>query len=122
MANLDDFLVALCQRMGWEPTTWRLNVLREMARQEGNVDHLAEMWNPLSTTMPAGGAKDWNSVGVKIYPDMATGVEATALTLEQEGYYPGLLATMEAQSPQSGVEQGLKTWGWQDAGRLSPAG
>jgi hypothetical protein len=93
-----------------------------MARQEGNVDHLAEMWNPLSTTMPAGGAKDWNSVGVKIYPDMATGVEATALTLEQEGYYPGLLATMEAQSPQSGVEQGLKTWGWQDAGRLSPAG
>ena len=122
MANLDDFLVALCQRMGWEPTTWRLNVLREMARQEGNVDHLAEMWNPLSTTMPAGGAKDWNSVGVKIYPDMATGVEATALTLEQEGYYPGLLATMEAQSPQPGVEQGLKTWGWQDAGRLSPAG
>jgi hypothetical protein len=122
MASLDDFLIALCQRMGWEPTTWRLNVLKEMARQEGNVDHLAEMWNPLSTTMPAGGAKDWNSVGVKIYPDMATGVEATALTLEQEGYYPGLLATMEAQSPQSGVEQGLKTWGWQDAGRLSPAG
>ena len=118
MSTLDDFFAALSRRMGWEPTPWRLNVFKTMAQMEGTG---LQAWNPLDTTHPFGAVGNWNSVGVKIYPDMKTGVEATARTL-QEPQYAGLVATMKAESPQPGVEQGLMTWGWQANGQLSPAG
>ena len=44
MATIDAFLVSLCRRMGWEPTTWRLNVLRQMAQNEGNIDKVDQMF------------------------------------------------------------------------------
>jgi hypothetical protein len=38
-------------------------------------------WNPLNTTLDADGATEYNWVGVKNYPDFATGITATVETL-----------------------------------------
>lgn len=43
-------------------------------------------YNPLNTTMPAPGASNFNSVGVKNYPSLAEGVAATAGTLRLAPY------------------------------------
>jgi hypothetical protein len=44
------------------------------------------MWNPLASTHTVVGATKFNSVGVKNYPSLETGLEATAQTL-WGGYY-----------------------------------
>lgn len=41
------------------------------------------LFNPLNTTLPAAGAKDYNSVHVKNYMTYEQGVAATAATLRQ---------------------------------------
>lgn len=46
--------------------------------------------NPLATTEPAQGATQFNSVGVKNYPDYRTGLDATLRTLTN-GYYNGIV-------------------------------
>lgn len=43
-------------------------------------------WNPLDTEMPAEGATNYNSVGVKNYPSSVVGVDATVRTLELQYY------------------------------------
>lgn len=47
-------------------------------------------FNPLATTQPAAGTTEFNSVGVKNYPNYTTGVTATVQTL-QNGYYNGIV-------------------------------
>lgn len=54
-------------------------------------------WNPLNTTQPASGATDYNSVGVKNYPNEAIGVSATIKTLVN-GNYPKILEALRAES------------------------
>ena len=49
--------------------------------------------NPLATTLPWPGASDFNSVGVKNYPDLQSGVAATAQTLT--GGYPAIVADLQ---------------------------
>jgi hypothetical protein len=46
--------------------------------------------NPLNTTQPWPGATNANSVGVKIYPDINAGIQATVQTL-LNGYYPTIV-------------------------------
>ena len=43
-------------------------------------------WNPLATTLPAPGDTQFNSAGVRNYPSLADGIQATVDTLN-EGYY-----------------------------------
>lgn len=78
--------------------------------------------NPLATTQPAAGATVFNSVGVKNYPSAASGVVATAQTL-QNGYYPAIVAALQSGDPVIYTESGpggsnatsiiaqLKKWG-----------
>src|SRR5258706_11254188 len=54
-------------------------------------------WNPINTTQPEPGATNYNSVGVKNYPDKATGIRGTATTLTN-GYYPGIVADLRSGS------------------------
>lgn len=53
-------------------------------------------WNPLNTTQSATGATDYNSVGVKNYPNEAIGVSATIKTL-LNGNYPNILDALRAE-------------------------
>jgi hypothetical protein len=120
VANLDDFFTALCRRMGWEPTAWRLNVLKTMAQMEGypNIIQLEQTWNPLDTTHPAGKVGNWNSVGVGIYPNQAAGVEATAKTLEQSNF-TNLRNTLQTQKVNQGTAADLQLWGWNSPNLLN---
>lgn len=62
----------------------------------------ATQWNnPLNTTQPASGASSVNSVGVKSYPDIGTGVNATVQTL-LNGHYPNIISNLRASTPASG--------------------
>jgi len=70
--------------------------------------------NPMNTTMPAPGATNFNSVGVKKYPSAGEGIRATINTL-QNGDYPTLVQALQAGDPNlffsaAGMKQ-LDTWG-----------
>jgi hypothetical protein len=77
-----------------QPTTATVAFLEAWARAEGG----SATFNWLNTTQPALGATDYNSVGVKNYPDYATGVRATVETL-MNGFYPRTLAGLQANAP-----------------------
>lgn len=64
-------------------------VLGAQARLEGGTAR----YNPLNTTEPWPGATDYNSVGVKNYPNGAAGIAATAKTFTN-GYYNGIVADL----------------------------
>ena len=49
--------------------------------------------NPLNTTQGGPGATDFNSVGVKNFPSVAEGVQATVATI-RNGYYPNILSDL----------------------------
>lgn len=90
MSSLDDFARALLARLGAPPTSTDLAFLSGWFAREGT----SAAFNPLATTLPAAGAGNFNSVGVKNYPDFATGVDATARTLL--GGYPHIVADLRA--------------------------
>lgn len=56
--------------------------------------------NPLNTTQNAAGATSQNSVGVKSYPDLATGIAATVETL-LNGRYGQIVGNLQQSVPQS---------------------
>ena len=68
-------------------------------------------WNPLATTQPARGANDFNGVGVKNYPDAATGVHATVQTLTN-GLYPNLVnyLTSGAEGDRQALNHEVQRW------------
>ncbi len=91
MTTEAEFFFAVCKRMSWEPSPWRLAVFAEWHRHEGMP--LEQTWNPLATTRlsPATplntkfdigyGAGNWNGVPVRVYLNEIAGETATAETL-----------------------------------------
>ena len=66
--------------------------------------------NPLNTTYSLGGATNYNSVGVKNYPDAATGLNATIATL-QSGAYSDIVSLLRSGQGLCGHSlSGLSTW------------
>ena len=54
-------------------------------------------WNPLATTQDMPGATMFNSVGVKNYSSLGSGIQATILTLEAPGHgYEDILSDLRA--------------------------
>lgn len=70
-----DFLDGL----GASHTENNANALISWMQAEGGT----AQWNPLNTTQEAPGAWNYNSVGVKNYPDYGTGMDATLKTIKQ---------------------------------------
>lgn len=72
--------------------------------------------NPLNTTQNAPGATSQNSVGVKSYPDVTTGIAATTQTLTN-GRYPNIVDALKQSVPTSqwsaspAIVKQLGTWG-----------
>lgn len=64
-------------------------LLKAWARAEGGTAR----YNPLNTTEPWPGSTNYNSAGVKNYPNGAAGISATAATLVN-GHYDGLVADL----------------------------
>jgi peptidoglycan hydrolase-like protein with peptidoglycan-binding domain len=82
-------------------------------------------WNPLATTQPEPGDSHFNGVGVRNYPDEATGLRATVTTL-RNGYYPHVvhfLTTGEHADTQA-LDHELQRWSgngytWQHVNSLT---
>lgn len=72
--------------------------------------------NPLNTTQAAPGATSQNSVGVKAYPTVGIGTNATVQTLTN-GRYPAIVAALKGSVPTSqwskskAIVDQLGTWG-----------
>lgn len=69
-------------------------------------------FNPFNTTQPAPGATSYNSVGVRNYPSLEEGVQATADTL-RNGYYRPLLSDLQhgASAVQLARDVAASPWG-----------
>lgn len=66
--------------------------------------------NPLNTTQSESGATSMNSVGVKSYPSLQVGLNATIATLNN-GYYSDILSNLHAGiGLKSGASNGLSKW------------
>lgn len=80
----NDYFHALLDRIKAPHSDHNARALCTWAQAEGNV----AWYNLLNTTRKMPGSWDFNPVPVQSYPNLAEGIEATALTLEQTG--PGV--------------------------------
>lgn len=96
--------------LGVPVTQQNTSFLDSWANAEGG----SASFNPMNTTQPATGSTNYNSVGVKNYPDAATGTAATVKTLTN-GYYPDIVAALQSGNPFNKITDALKsqlnTWG-----------
>lgn len=108
MAAFSGWQTALLRRMGVPVTRQNLAFLSAWQGHEGGT----ASFNPLNTTQPWQGSSNYNSVGVKNYPNPAAGLAATIRTL-RNGYYPGILAALRSGNPTWNPTLGknLSTWG-----------
>lgn len=108
----DDFYKAVLQQIGAPSTENNISILRAWQKTEGGN----ATYNPLNTTKSAPGATNYNSAGVKNFPDFATGVNATSLTI-MNGYYPNILNNFRLNKSISqwmgdaNIQKDLHTWG-----------
>jgi hypothetical protein len=88
MATPKEFVVALLNRLGLEPTKNRIIGLVDFAAREGgHWGNPVTRFNPMNTSLSMSGAK--NVVGqVKAYTSWGQGIEATARTLLQSNMRP----------------------------------
>jgi hypothetical protein len=71
----------------------------------------AARFNPLATKHELPGATNYNSVGVKDYPDPATGIQATIRTIKN-GHYPHIVEGLTTNKPEVALNHTeLGIWG-----------
>src|SRR5487761_2455569 len=92
MTISSDFLQALAQKLGVPASG--MTAFNDFFNQWQPFENTQAQFNPLATTQGAQGATSFNSSGVKNFPDMATGVDATAQPL-QNGDYPALMNAIQ---------------------------
>jgi hypothetical protein len=115
----DDFATALLNELGAPVRANNLETIGDWIAAEGTT----AAFNPLATTKQGGNPGDanrdqydqFNSVGVKNYPDFATGVDRTAATLRDSFALPvleGLMANVPAEVMNTDhlVNKALSTW------------
>lgn len=88
-----------------------VSTLLRWQKHEGGKVH----FNPLNTTMKMNrGETNFNSAGVKNYPDFLTGVQATVKTLKLN-YYKPIVDALRQELPSwkgvPGIVTALNTWG-----------
>lgn len=89
----EHFYVSVLQGISAPVSDGAVTGLAAWHRAEGG----SATWNPFNTTQDAAGATSYNSVGVKNYPNEATGISATVKTL-LNGNYPGILRALRADA------------------------
>lgn len=92
-----DWRKALLKRMGAPATKSNLAFLDQWQRQEGGATNNSATFNWLNTTRGSQ-YPSINSVGVRAYPDFATGISNLAATLSS-GRYPDIVAGLRGGNP-----------------------
>ena len=62
-------------------------MMEEGTWQSSNANYVGRIHNPLDSTLPAQGATNFNSIGVKRYTNMSQGVKETVATLNEPQYH-----------------------------------
>lgn len=108
--NEASFATAVLQGLGAPVTQPNLDFIEKWITREGG----GGANNPLNTTQAMSGATDFNTVGVKNYADLDTGVQATLKTL-LNGRYPNIVAALKTGNAEQADAAGklakdLSTW------------
>lgn len=93
--NRDEFAAAELSALGLPVST---NNVQSMVCWMASENTTAE-WNPQATTEPAEGATDFNSAGVKNYPNEAVGLDAFLATIHNGAYQTILDCLARSASP-----------------------
>jgi hypothetical protein len=107
--------VSLLDRLGAPITRENLKALYSWIDAESNA---ASLLNPLATTEGAPGARNANSVGVKGYPSVEVGLEATVRTLHN-GHYPNILAALARGDSALAVTEAIAASPWGTGGNAT---
>lgn len=112
--NDDNFYRAILRMLGANETPEKMKFLKAWRQAEGGQAD----YNPFNTTkkMKVKGIRNYNSAGVKEYPNPATGLAATVATLKLP-YYQHLVAMLKDDSvtaEQLAKCPDLHTWGTGD--------
>jgi hypothetical protein len=100
------FVTAVLRGIGAPVTAGNIAFLNAWINREGG----GGANNPLNTTLNMPGATSFNSVNVRNYPNMATGVTATIKTL-QNGRYADVVGALKAGTASTTAHYaGLGTW------------
>jgi hypothetical protein len=97
---------ALLEKMHLPVTAKNLAFLDAWQQAEGGSPD-----NPFNTTQGAPGARNFNGVGVKRYPSMEVGLDATVKTLKN-GYYGKILSALQREDTHSAANAlRVSAWG-----------
>ena len=111
MANIDQFISLLLQKLGAPETAQNRSFLKGWQRWEGGWTNNDASFNPWNTTSGGPGALgSINSVGVKKYDTLEHGLDATVRTLNN-GRYGDILTALKSGDPfKAKPVAGLSTW------------
>lgn len=118
MTTRVEFAVELQQQMQIRPT-WSNNIA--LVAWMSAEDTQAQ-WNPLATTQGGfAGESDYNSAGVKNYPDLETGLAATVATL---GYapYAAIVDALHAGNSAAAIAEAIDASPWGTSGVTAMVG
>ncbi|MCU1491666.1 MAG: Chitin binding protein [Acidimicrobiaceae bacterium] len=96
----------------------RLVFLEQWATLEGTI-FVGNEHNPLATSMTGRGARIWNSAGVRSYPTIDIGLQATLATMQQADDQPILQALRNPTATISGLAVALGQSNWTGYGQSS---
>ena len=108
------FYEAVLVSLGAKPTPEKIKFLKAWRQAEGGK----ATNNPFNTTknLPGDSDTNYNSVGVKNYPDKQAGLDATVATLKLD-YYKDLVSKLmddTVTAEEIAASPDLKTWGTGD--------
>ncbi len=104
----DEMYKRILKGVGAPVTQNNITYMRAWRRAEGGK----ATFNPFNTTQKYQGATNYNSVGVKNYPTMEAGIEATVKTL-LNGRYNDIVDSLKSDSPPqvTAASKSLSVWG-----------
>jgi hypothetical protein len=103
---MDGYYSAVLKMVGAPTTPANLAFMKAWQQAEGG-----DATNPFNTTQDAPGATNFNSVGVKRYPNATVGASATAKTL-LNGRYANIIAALKAGADPMSAARALAASPW----------
>ena len=113
MATAPGMNAAILRGVGAPVTPTTVRDLAAWQRAEGG----SASFNPFNTTQGGFGGGNYNSVGVKSYPNAGAGVRATIATLNN-GRYGGILGSLRQGGDPSAFTQAIANSPWGTSGAL----
>jgi hypothetical protein len=108
VADIDGFITALLGTLGAPDTDMNRRFLQNWQRWEGGWTNNRATYNPWNSTR--GNFPGINSVGVRAYPDMKTGLAFTKQTM-LNGRYPDIVSGLKDGNPYDNpIADDLQVW------------